>query len=94
MYRTSIESWVNFYFCTPRFEHFFLNIFRMVMTKQIHTKTVLKDGKEHTTVHEETNVQEDDAPDELRESMQDIINQFMDQPVQQEKQDTSHETEI
>ena len=64
------------------------------MTKQIHTKTVLKDGKEHTTVHEETNVQEDDAPDELRESMQDIINQFMDQPVQQEKQDTSHETEI
>jgi hypothetical protein len=28
------------------------------MTKQIHTKTVLKDGKEHTTVHEETNVQE------------------------------------
>jgi hypothetical protein len=26
--------------------------------------------------------------------MQDIINQFMDQPVQQEKQDTSHETEI
>jgi hypothetical protein len=51
-------------------------------------------GKEHTTVHEETNVQEDDAPDELRESMQDIINQFMDQPVQQEKQATSHETEI
>jgi hypothetical protein len=48
----------------------------------------------HTTVHEETNVQEDDAPDELRESMQDIINQFMDQPVQQEKQATSHETEI
>lgn len=66
----------------------------MVMTKQIHTKTVLKDGMEHTTVHEETNVQEDDAPDELRESMQDIINQFMDQPVQKEKQATSHETEI
>ncbi|XP_052069487.1 ankyrin-2-like isoform X49 [Mytilus californianus] len=66
---------------------------RMVMTKQIHTTTVLKDGQEHTTVHEETNVQEDDTPDVLRESMQGIIDQFMEQPPQQEKP-TSHETEI
>ncbi|XP_063445923.1 ankyrin-2-like isoform X38 [Mytilus trossulus] len=66
---------------------------RMVMTKQIHTTTVLKDGQEQTTVHEETNVQEDDTPDVLRESMQGIIDQFMEQPPKQEKP-TSHETEI
>ena len=65
----------------------------MVMSKQIHTTTVLKDGKEHTTVHEETNVHEDDAPDDLRESMQDIINQFMEQPPKKDKP-TSIETEI
>lgn len=65
----------------------------MVMTKQIHTTTVLKDGQEQTTVHEETNVQEDDTPNVLRESMQGIIDQFMEQPPKQEKP-TSHETEI
>ncbi|VDI37341.1 Hypothetical predicted protein [Mytilus galloprovincialis] len=66
---------------------------RMVMTKQIHTTTVLKDGQEQTTVHEETNVQEDDTPNVLRESMQGIIDQFMEQPPNKEKP-TSHETEI
>lgn len=63
------------------------------MSKQIHTTTVLKDGKEHTTIHTETNVHEDDAPDDLRDSMQGIIDQFMEQPVEHEKP-PSYETEI
>jgi len=48
------------------------------MKKQIHKKTIIRDGKEETIVTEDSQVeQDDDAPEELREDIQTIIDQFM-----------------
>lgn len=60
---------------------------RLMMKKEVHKKTTIgPDGKESTTVHEDSQIQqENDPPEELRESMQEIINQFMEtdpQPAQ------------
>ncbi|XP_062581046.1 ankyrin-2-like isoform X30 [Saccostrea cucullata] len=56
---------------------------RLTMKKEIHTRTMLEDGKEKTYVHEEAQIeQEEDPPEELKESMQQIIDQFMETPAQ------------
>ena len=56
------------------------------MKKEIHTKTVLKDGQEETIVQEDSQVEEDpNAPEELRESMQQIIDEFMGSPTEHKK---------
>ena len=48
------------------------------MKKQIHKKTIIRDGKEETVVTEDTHVEQDsDGPPELRDSMQTIIDQFI-----------------
>lgn len=48
------------------------------MRKQVHKKTVIRDGKEETIVTEDTHVEQDnEGPEELRESMQQLIDQFM-----------------
>ena len=58
-----------------------------MMKKEVHKKTTIgPDGQESTTVHEDSQIQqENEPPEELRESMQEIINQFMEtdpQPAQ------------
>lgn len=56
------------------------------MKKEIHTKTVLKDGQEQTFVSEDSQVETDpNAPEELRESMQQIIDEFMGSPTEAQK---------
>ncbi|GFR85137.1 hypothetical protein ElyMa_006019800 [Elysia marginata] len=52
---------------------------RVMMKKEVHTKTTIgADGREETSVREDSQVQqENEPPEELRESMQEIINQFM-----------------
>ena len=41
----------------------------------------MKDGKEETVITEDTHVEQDnEGPEELRDSMQKIIDEFMDQP--------------
>lgn len=65
-----------------------------MMKKEIHTKTVLdRDGKEQTFVHEENRVEQDsEPPEELRDSMRQIIDQFMETPVQlDQKQMLEHD---
>ena len=48
------------------------------MKKQIHKKTIIRDGKEETIVTEDTHIEQDnDGPPELRESMQTVMDQFM-----------------
>lgn len=48
------------------------------MKKQVHKKTIIKDGREETIVTEDTHVEQDqEGPEELRESMQQVIDQFM-----------------
>ena len=48
------------------------------MKKQVHKKTIVRDGKEETIVTEDTHVEQDnEGPDELREDVQNIIDQFM-----------------
>lgn len=55
------------------------------MSKQIHTKTILKDGQEQTFIHEEARVHQDtEPPEELKESMQEIIDQFLTSPTESE----------
>ncbi|KAL4240426.1 hypothetical protein ACF0H5_001218 [Mactra antiquata] len=59
---------------------------RITMKKEIHTTTVLKDGEEQTFVHEDSKVETDpNAPEELRESMQQIIDEFMGSPTESQK---------
>ena len=54
----------------------------ITMKKEIHTKTVLRDGQEQTFFSEDSQVKTDpNAPDELRESMQQIIDEFMGSPT-------------
>merc|ERR550532_3971443 len=51
---------------------------RLVMKKQVHKKTIVRDGKEETIVTEDTHVEQDnEGPDELREDIQNIVDQFM-----------------
>lgn len=51
---------------------------RVMMKRQVHQQTVVKDGQEQTYVLEETMVHQDnETPEELRDSMQQIIDQFM-----------------
>ena len=62
-------------------------VHRLMMKKEVHKKTTIgPDGQESTTVHEDSQIQqENEPPEELRESMQEIINQFMEtdpQPAQ------------
>ena len=53
------------------------------MKKQIHKKTIIRDGKEETIVTEDTHVEQDnEGPEELRDSMQQIIDQFMEGTAQ------------
>ncbi len=48
------------------------------MKKQIHKKTIIKDGQEETIVTEDTHVEQDnETPDDIRESVQGIIDDFM-----------------
>ena len=49
------------------------------MKKEVHKKTILTpDGSEETTIREDSQVHQDsEPPEELRDSMQQIINQFM-----------------
>jgi hypothetical protein len=56
------------------------------MKKEIHTTTVLKDGKEETLVEEDSKVETDpNAPEELRESMRQIIDEFMGSPTEAQR---------
>lgn len=50
-----------------------------MMKKEVHKRTTVGiDGQEETTIKEDSQVQHDnEPPEELRESMQEIINQFM-----------------
>ena len=44
----------------------------------MHKKTVIRDGKEETIVTEDTHVEQDnEGPEELQDSMQRVIDQFM-----------------
>jgi len=53
--------------------------YRVVVRKQVHKKTVIRDGQEETLVTEDTRVEQDsDGPDELRDSVRDVIDRFMD----------------
>ncbi len=48
------------------------------MKKQIHKKTIIKDGQEETIVTEDTHVEQDnETPEDIKESVQDIIEEFM-----------------
>jgi len=47
------------------------------MKKQVHKKTIMRDGQEETIVTEDTHVEQDnEGPPELRESLQKIIDEF------------------
>lgn len=54
-------------------------LFSVMMKKEVHSKTVIgADGQEETFIREDSQVHQDsEPPEELRESMQQIINQFM-----------------
>ena len=48
------------------------------MKKQVHKKTVMRNGEEETVIIEDIQVEQDsEAPEELQESMHSIIDQFM-----------------
>lgn len=49
-----------------------------MLRKQVHKKTVIRDGQEETFVTEDTRIEQDnDGPEELRESVRDVIDKFM-----------------
>lgn len=53
-------------------------IFRVMMKKEIRKKKILRDGKEETIITEDVHmVQDEEEPEELRDSVQMIIDQFM-----------------
>lgn len=55
--------------------------FSLMMKKEIHKKTYIRDGRDETFIQEESRVeQQNETPEELRESMQQIIDQFMQTP--------------
>lgn len=53
------------------------------MKKEVHSKTVIgPDGHEETFIREDSQIHQDsEPPEELRDSMQQIINQFMEDPT-------------
>merc|ERR1719239_324814 len=72
---------------------------RLMMKKEVHKKTMIgPDGKEQTTVMEDSQIQqENEPPEELRDSMQEIINQFMEsepQPAQLPAPSQSKEEDV
>ncbi|XP_025112404.1 uncharacterized protein LOC112575051 [Pomacea canaliculata] len=56
---------------------------RLLMKKEVHSKTVIgPDGHEETFIREDSQIHQDsEPPEELRDSMQQIINQFMEDPT-------------
>jgi len=51
---------------------------RVVLRKQVHKKTVIRDGQEETLVTESTRVEQDsDGPQELRDTVREVIDRFM-----------------
>jgi len=51
---------------------------RVILSKKIYRKTVIRDGQEETIVTEDTLVEGDfDGPEELRESVQGVIQKFI-----------------
>ncbi|KAL3876994.1 hypothetical protein ACJMK2_034761, partial [Sinanodonta woodiana] len=51
---------------------------RVLMKKQVHKRTFIQDGEEKTFITEESQVEQDpDTPDDIRDSMQQIIDEFM-----------------
>lgn len=57
---------------------FFRKCCRVVLRKQVHKKTVIRDGQEETLVTENTRIEQDsDGPEELRETVQEVIDRFM-----------------
>ena len=57
------------------------------MRKQVHKKTVIRDGREETIVTEDTNIEQDnEGPEELQDSMQRVIDQFMEQEADNKTQ--------
>ena len=72
-------SFTDLLTCIRCFMLFMLNVFRVMMKKEVHQKTTeSSDGREITVIKEESNVHHDaDPPEELRESMQQIIDQFL-----------------
>lgn len=64
------------------------------MRKQVHKKTVIRDGREETIVTEDTNIEQDnEGPEELQDSMQRVIDQFMEQEADQTTQQNAPMTE-
>lgn len=60
---------------------------RLVLKKQVHKKTIIRDGQEEVLVTEDTHIEQDnEGPEELRESMQQVIDQFMDGSGEQQQQ--------
>ena len=52
---------------------------RVVLRKKVHKKTVIHDGQEETVVTEDTHIEQDsDGPEELHESVREVIDRFMD----------------
>ena len=48
------------------------------MRKQIHKKTIIKDGQEETIVTEDTHVEQDtETPEDIQQSVQGIIDEFV-----------------
>jgi len=44
----------------------------------VHKKTVIRDGQEETLVTEDTHIEQDsDGPEELRESVREVVDKFM-----------------
>lgn len=67
----------GFQFCTLKYMLECL-IFRVMMKKEIRKKKILRDGKEETIITEDVHmVQDEEEPEELRDSVQMIIDQFM-----------------
>lgn len=51
---------------------------RVLLRKQIHKKTVIRDGHEETIVTENTQVEQDcDDPEQLHDTVKDVIDRFM-----------------
>ena len=51
---------------------------RVILSKKVHRKTIIRDGQEETIVTEDTRIVGDfDGPEELRESVQEVIQKFI-----------------
>lgn len=56
-----------------------MTLYRVLLKKQTHKKTIVQSGKEETIVTEDTRIEQDDnAPQELQESVRELIQQFLD----------------